>query len=791
MGWSKAESNNKAEGVTREQHRQRRFTDEQLDIITAPRGHALVTAAAGGAKTTTTAYRIAYLLKRGLERGDLSPKNVAAVTFSVRAADTLLDRAVRTVERELKGAVRGIADLHVATFQSFCMTVLRDHVARYRKFETLNEAKRYGLIRKHFDTLGIGRISRLAAVTPRTPPSSPSSAAALTPVYLTRNTHDIGLVLDVFDRLREEEIADHATLPGEIRDAFRAYEELLENRAAWDFAGAVAALHRALAADAPPDCQALQAWVSHTLRVLIVDEAQDNARDARNVLAQLAQLGTEVWEVGDASQVVYAWRSADAERFVRFADAFPNAEHYTLSVNFRQSTALVDIANSFLARFLPRRGLAFSSPPIECGSHHIHQAGDVAVLRFSSQLEQYREGARWIKARLGTPWQDKADSEFRGLTQSDTAVLCRTRAQMVDAVDALRAEGLDAQVRGAESLLVPAEAQMLAVASDYLAGGRTEEVAEKDERGRKRRRYRIVPVTEEEVRRAVLGANLGLTQRNAEDGAEHLRRLRTSADWSRPKCLIEVLEEFLAAMGWHVGFAGDGSPLYPAKDKIVPAPNGELAWHAMRRVLGAARDFQRWRFDAPLGEKAKGFAPWLRMEAPLVYKGDEEGGEDTGRPSTTLTFDAVQVMTCHAAKGLEWPLVWLPDLADRRFPLPPRPSRIWDIMPPQCVSSTQRARINGTFRQESSLAYVALTRAAQYLLATYAPPSNARKPRPSPFFTFLERHPAASRDPNVPHMTAGGKDTPLPQTPQAETRTIRLTFSQLFCYWVRPSSSPL
>jgi DNA helicase II / ATP-dependent DNA helicase PcrA len=111
---------------------------------------------------------------------------------------------------------------------------------------------------------------------------------------------------------------------------------------------------------------------------------------------------------------------------------------------------------------------------------------------------------------------------------------------------------------------------------------------------------------------------------------------------------------------------------------------------------------------------------------------------------------------------------------------------VWDVLPPTCVSPAQRVRINGTFSQESSLAYVAITRAARYLLATYAPPANARSPRPSPFFTFLERHPAASRDPNLLRMTEDGADTRLPPAARAETRTIRLTFSQLFTYWACP-----
>lgn len=414
----------------------------------------------------------------------------------------------------------------------------------------------------------------------------------------------------------------------------------------------------------------------------------------------------------------------------------------------------------------------------------VHAEGNIAAIRFSTEAAQYLYGAKWLRALRGTVWRDRQSGE-RGLAMSDMAVLVRTRKQMAPVAAALRAVGLDVLARGEDSLLVPLEAEALATAADYLAGVRTDPP-------RSGRGGPITsPVTVEDVKRTALAAGLAATHEGASCGAEYLTRLKVSAKWDRPLCLIEVMEEFLFACGYHVAFDGESSrfPVSSLNWKGIGhrenARSRDVAWYAIARVLIAAADFQRFGFSAPLSKKLKGFAEWLRVDAPSAYKGDEIGGGDDG---LRVSPDAVALLTAHASKGLEWPAVWIPDLADGRFPLwmPASGSKVWNILPLGALTTEQARRADGEDGESDRLAYVSCTRSEAYLLATYAPPARWRNPKPSPYFLEIAGHPSTVQDGRILPEAARRGAPRLKPSPRQESRTITVTYSQLFTYWTCP-----
>lgn len=713
---------------------------------TSPPGDAAILALAGTAKTSVLAWRVAYLLKRyGYE-----PKNIVAMSYSTRAADSLLDRITRTVEDKC-GAVLGLADMTVGTFHSVAFRLLKS-VPQYRKFEIVGDAERVLLVRTNFDRLGIGSISRLSL----------AKGSRDEPAFLTRDPHDIALLLQVFDRVREEQLpVDY--LPPELRSALQVYEDELRREAVFDYTSVLMTLLQVIRDDGSTEYAALQKRLAEQIRVLLLDETQDASPLMWAVCDRLRELGADVVAVGDHHQTIYRWRNATPERLVHCVSENNGARRFTLTSNFRSSDAIVDIANAFLARFLVRGGNGGDPLTMQHASHHAHEYGDIAVLRFQNPSEQYRWGARRLKTMLGTPWWDKPDRLPRGLSQSDMAILCRTRRQMSEIAAALRAEGLDVVVTGAAGLLVPPEAEALATFVDYLGGGR----AVWD---RTAKRPVTIPVNEDDVRAAVRLAGFGIHDEAIESGMDFARELRTAPDWSKPKCLIEVMEEWLQAMD--VQFTGEGGTIE------------EVRWIAIRRVLNAGASYSRWGFDRPLGERVRGFARWLRIEAPLVYK-DEEGDE-----GLRVKPDAVTLTTVHSAKGLEWPLVWLPDLEEGQFPLRPRESELWSIVPKATLTLDQRRRFDGSYADkqtdEHRLAYVGLTRAARYLIATYAPHPQSRNPHPSPYLVFLERHPSVTRDHDLlPRVASTGAER-LPPKPRPETTALQVTATQLATYWTCP-----
>jgi len=276
-------------------------------------------------------------------------------------------------------------------------------------------------------------------------------------------------------------------------------------------------------------------------------------------------------------------------------------------------------------------------------------------------------------------------------------------------------------------------------------------------------------VTNDDVRAAVRHA-FRLDEDAVERAVEWLHALPLSPNWERPLCLIEVLETWLQVMG--VQFTGAGSG------------REEARWLAIRRVLDAAAAYQRWGFAAPLRTKVAGFSRWLRVEAGTVLKDERE---DDGLRTPP---DAITVQPCHNAKGLEYAVVAVPDLAAGRFPANPRPSDLWRVLPRQRFSPVQARRLDGKasdkMRDEANLFYVALTRSAKYLLVTYAPPEEAKRPRSSHFFDFVAHHPATTRAPDALPRAVAPEAERLPPTPRREATTPQVTISQLHVYMTCP-----
>jgi DNA helicase-2/ATP-dependent DNA helicase PcrA len=727
------------------------YTREQIDVITAPlEDDAVIHAAAGTAKTSVLAWRVAWLLKQGV-----TPKEVMAVTFSVRAADELRDRIMRAAEENLHRPVLGLADMTIGTFHSIAFKLLMT-IPEYRRYEIASEAERRLLVRSRFNRIGLGSVPRVVAHTRESIHTHP---------YLTPDPHDLDLFLHIVDAVRESRVTDEV-LPGELRAAMRAYSDELTRASLFDYGSVLTTLLAVLYDDRAPEHLALQRQLSENLRHVLIDEVQDCSPLLMDICVRLRGLGAHVIAVGDQRQCIYSWRYADANRFAQLHEEFSGARAYRLTNNFRSSEAIVTVANTFTQQFLGCAGAVEEMRPASAVRRH--EVGDVVALRFATQEEQYRWGARRLKALLNTPWLDNPTSSPRGLGPRDMMVLCRTRREMSAVMAALRDEGFDSiQVRGEDCLLVPAEAEALATVLDHLAGGRASW-------NRESRRVQLTEVTEADVRTAVSSANFGVSDLATERAIQWLRDLPLNNDlWEQSTCLIALLEMWLSdVLG--VKYTGEGGSAE------------EVRWYAIRRILDACGVYQRFGFARALKSKVRGFARWLRIEASSVMRDNEAGGGDGIREAA----DAVQLMTCHSCKGLEAPVVWLPNLVAGLFPLRPRAADSWQLIPRDQCSPTQARCFEETYsdqlRGEANLFYVSLTRSSRHLLCTYAPHPKAKRSRPSPFLVFLERQPGVKRDLEVQSQLGVSDAGRLPLCPRVANKTLTLTYSMIFSYTVCP-----
>ncbi len=338
----------------------------------------------------------------------------------------------------------------------------------------------------------------------------------------------------------------------------------------------------------------------------------------------------------------------------------------------------------------------------------------------------------------GLAFQDSPDSEPRGLSWSDFAVLFRSVAKDADAlVEELRRRGLPYVVKGLNRLFDSPEIQAVVGIFRYM-------VAELDAAG---------------LRELWMAADL------LPDPTGWPRALKVLDDGRglRQRCPMEHLQhpaadlDFLEAQAIH--------------EDTVPGDQAraELVFYQLGKFSQAISDFEQIYFSSAPYDKYTTFAKWLIHQTPGYYA---DSDADVGYASP----DAVVLSTVHQAKGRQWLAVFVPCLRKNRFP-----SRRWGglnlfhVIPGEAIPDCDRYR--GTVEDETRLFYVALTRAQKHLLLTYSP-SNGQFSGRSSFFDHCTRSSwVLTRDSGVDALASRLAPRPRHETPQ-----MTLSFSELK-YW--------
>lgn len=499
-----------------------------------------------------------------------------------------------------------------------------------------------------------------------------------------------------------------------------AYAAAKTARGCLDFADQVAVAAR-LARDFPE----VAAHERARYRVVLLDEFQDTSEAQLVLLRSLfadpaggAQV--PVVAVGDPHQSIYGWRGASATTLAQFPrlfapewdDAGPKeARIRHLSVSWRNDEGLLVAANRVAAPLV-----AASPVPVRrLQPAPVAARGAVEVAR----LETTALEAAYVAARIAREWYD-GDGRPTG---TSAAVLCRRRAQFVPIVEALRARGLPVEVVGLGGLLTMPEVQdvvaLLSVAADPGRGDRLMRLLtgpayrlgaadldglgawarELHRRERNRSGSRSATIDEagtggdagtggESAPPAVAAANVTATAEVAAVPAAPAPTLIAPPE-EQPS-IVEAVER-LPPPGW-VGSEGETLST-PARERLgqlavriarlrglTGAPLAEMCAEA-ERLLGLdvellARpdvpvDAARTHLDALADAAAAfsaaadrpslgGFLAWLEVAL------EEERGLEA--PTAAVASGAVQVVTVHAAKGLEWDVVAVPGLVEGAFP---------------------------------------------------------------------------------------------------------------------------
>jgi DNA helicase-2/ATP-dependent DNA helicase PcrA len=540
------------------------------------------------------------------------------------------------------------------------------------------------------------------------------------------------LYLDVLSVLREADVDGDRLVGHPAVEALEMYQELLRSKRYLDYTEimlqAVAALY---------EYKDLRTRIAEQVKYLIVDEYQDVNPLQEALIRTIHDLGANLCIVGDDDQTIYQWRGSDAQNIVCFADRYPGVRTIPIEENYRSSPGVVDSGRLVIEHNDPDR----LPKRMESAGFQPFERGDLLCTRFNSPQDEARWIARKAKSMIGTPFRDTPDSEPRGLAPSDIAVLLRSVRNTGDPiVQALRDKGLRVIVAGMTNLFDAPEVR----ASRSLFY------------------FMVKRISREDLRGAWVDADLGIDPGRLDSA---IALLESQREWDHTKrwgvynlqrTFLSFLEEL------HI------------REEEVPDGRGEIVYYNLGKFSQVISDYEQIHFQSDPGRKYDGFAGFLEHQAPGYYP---EGWQDAAyvRP------DAVQVMTVHQAKGMEWPVVFVPSLQRNRFPSKKQGGKgRWHVIPKEAVRDADR--YDGSIEDERRLFYVALTRSKKFLFCSWAPDgTNKLYQYPSQFVSeFTASVNVLTAEPSRP---APGRLAPHPRR---EVANVALSFSELKYFFECP-----
>jgi DNA helicase-2/ATP-dependent DNA helicase PcrA len=311
---------------------------QQREAVETTEGPVLILAGAGSGKTRVITYRIAYLI----EHRGVMPESILAMTFTNKAAAEMGER----VEKLVGGL--SIAKPVISTFHSFCVRVLRrdiealqipsatpgrpglpEKIGHTKKFVIYDESDQQAVVKSVMKRLGLDD----KQLTPRT--------------VLGRISWAKNHMLDPQELYLQS--ADPKT--EKIAHLFEEYRKELRKANALDFDDLLLEATRLLKTAAP-----VREYYNRRFQYLLIDEYQDTNRPQYELMRMLAGERHNVCAVGDEDQSIYSWRGADIRNILEFEKDFPEAKIIRLEQNYRSTQNILQAASAVVANNVRRKG---------------------------------------------------------------------------------------------------------------------------------------------------------------------------------------------------------------------------------------------------------------------------------------------------------------------------------------------------------------------------------------------------------------------------------------------------
>ena len=615
------------------------LNEQQRNAVASPANNLLVLAGAGSGKTRVLVHRIAWLI----EAEDVSPFSILAVTFTNKAA-----REMRGRIEELRQQPTG--GMWVGTFHGLAHRLLRSHwkeAGLPEDFQILDADDQLRLIKRLLKTLRIDE----------------EKWPAKQCQWYINSQKDEGFRSHNIEHLDDDYTKTQLSI-------YKAYEDACNNGGMIDFGEILLRAHE-LWLNNP---QVLSHY-QNRFKFILVDEFQDTNSIQYAWVQVLAGANNRMMVVGDDDQSIYGWRGAKIENIQKFNVDFPDSDIVRLEQNYRSTANILNAANELIANNNGRLGKNLWTECDEGDPLSLYEA-------FNEQDE-----ARFIVDRL-QEWSNN------GNLRKESAILYRSNAQSRELEDALLRVGMPYLIYGGHRFYERLEIKN-ALSYLRLIVNRNDDTAVE--------RIINVPV------RGIGGRTLDTIRNAARENGDSL--------WG--SCVRCINESILSSRA-----ANSVLAFLELIDKLESGSSGMELHQKAEHVIVQSGLINHHEKEG--GEKARSRIENLEelvnacsnFDAQELIADEDEGIDltsnsflkafldqaslDAGDTQASENDDAVQLMTLHSAKGLEFPLVFLAGMEEGLFP-----------------HKMSMDNIAG-LEEERRLCYVGITRAKEKLYLSYA-----------------------------------------------------------------------
>lgn len=610
------------------------LNDSQREAVAYNEGPHLVIAGAGSGKTRVLTYKIAYLLQQGYRAN-----RILALTFTNKAAREMKERIGKLVgEKEARY-------LWMGTFHSISAKILRqeaEHLGYTRDFSIYDTADSKSLIKTIVKERGLDeKIYKPATVL--------SKISAAKNVLMSADQYALNQDLQKQNRI--ERLYD-------MTDIYALYQARLKAANAMDFDDLLVNLCRLLQAD-----EQVLRYYQNMFEYVLVDEYQDTNYVQYLLTSLLAAPENRVCVVGDDAQSIYSFRGADIRNILSFQKGYANARLFKLERNYRSTQTIVEAANSLIHH---------NQNQIYKQVYSENDKGDLLQLRiYPSDREESENVAQLISE----------EHKLRRLSLDRIAILYRTNSQSRAFENELRKLGLPYRIYGGTSFYQRKE---IKDAISYF-------------------RICTNPKDNEALLRVINFPARGIGDVTLRKISEHAIMMNCSmmdvvahpmeTGFEASPAILKKIIPFADLIA-RLSEAMDTLDAYQFADRVLHdtgimtaaildrTPEGIDRKENLDELLAAIHEYVEQR-----KEQGIDFTPIQDFlgEVALLTDQDEHTDDQTER---------VTMMTVHAAKGLEFPVVFIVGLEENLFP-------------------SQHCTHPQEIEEERRLLYVAVTRAME------------------------------------------------------------------------------